>query len=62
AMTIVLTATEFKVTMGAGERVETIVLKTDGSETEIDHGNKGKAEWKATSWWRRSCRAAGRRR
>lgn len=45
-MTIVLTAKEFKVTMGAGERVETIVLKTDGTETEVDHGNKGKAEWK----------------
>ena len=45
-MTVVLTAKEFKVTMGAGERVETIVLKTDGTETDIDHGNKGKAEWK----------------
>ena len=46
AVTIVLTAKEFKLTISAGERVQTIVLKTDGTETDVDHGDKGKAEWK----------------
>ena len=45
-MTIVLGANEFKVTMGDGTRAATLAFKLDGTETELEHGNKGKAEWK----------------
>jgi hypothetical protein len=45
-MTIVLGANEFKVTMGDGTRAATVAFKLDGTETELEHGNKGKAEWK----------------
>jgi len=45
-MTIVLGANEFKVTMGDGTRAATLAFKLDGTETELEHGNKGKAAWK----------------
>ena len=45
-MTIKQTPKDFTVTMGDGQRSESIAFKLDGTETELSHGGKGKAEWK----------------